>query len=166
MIFVSAGTQFPFDRLIEMVDTLAGETDEEVVAQAIPDKYEPKNFRLLGIIPQGEYTDLVNKCDLVVAHAGMGAIITAMRIGKPILVLPRLASKGEHRNDHQTSTARHLQQMGYVTTISNLDELRRHSRDRHSITRHRLDDEVQPEITDYIMDQVNKAKAGKHKHDR
>lgn len=166
MIFVSAGTQFPFDRLIEMVDILVGETGEEVVAQAIPDKYEPKNFRLLGIIPQGEYTEIVNKCDLVVAHAGMGAIITAMRIGKPILALPRLASKGEHRNDHQTSTAQHLQQMGYVTTIYNIDELRKYAADRQSIAHHKLNDEAQPEITDYIMGQVIEAETIKHRHDR
>lgn len=157
MIFASAGTQFPFDRLIEMVDRLADETGEEIVAQAIPDKYEPRNFSLLGIIPQHDYAELVSKCDLVVAHAGMGIIITAMRLGKPILVLPRLSSKGEHRNDHQTSTARHLQQIGYVTAISGIDDLRRYAADRQSIARHSLGAEVSPELTDFIKGQIAEA---------
>lgn len=163
MIFVSAGTQFPFDRLIEMVDSLADETGEEIVAQAIPDKYEPRNFSLLGIIPQHEYADLVSKCDLVVAHAGMGIIITAMRLGKPIIVLPRLASMGEHRNEHQTSTAQHLQQMGYVTVISGLDDLREYAADRGRIACHSLGAEVQPELTDFISGEIAKAAARQHK---
>ena len=46
--------------------------------------------------------------ELVVAHAGMGSVITAGEHGKPIVLLPRLGSRGEHTNDHQVDTARWL----------------------------------------------------------
>src|SRR6185503_3524674 len=45
---------------------------------------------------------------LVVAHAGMGSVITAGEHGKPIVLLPRRAGLGEHTNDHQVDTARWL----------------------------------------------------------
>ena len=41
----------------------------------------------------------------IVAHAGMGTILTALELGKPLLIMPRRAALGEHRNDHQLATA-------------------------------------------------------------
>ena len=38
----------------------------------------------------------------------MGTIITALELGKPILVVPRLGKLGETRNDHQVATAKRL----------------------------------------------------------
>lgn len=43
---------------------------------------------------------------LVVAHAGMGTIISALMAGKPIVIMPRQAAYQEHRNDHQIATAK------------------------------------------------------------
>ena len=40
----------------------------------------------------------------IVAHAGMGTILTALETGKRLLVMPRRAALGEHRNDHQLAT--------------------------------------------------------------
>ena len=48
----------------------------------------------------------------IVAHAGMGTILTALEIGKPLLVMPRRAALGEHRNDHQLATARRFADLG------------------------------------------------------
>jgi UDP-N-acetylglucosamine transferase subunit ALG13 len=38
----------------------------------------------------------------------MGSIISAIEAGKPILMLPRLESRGEHNTDHQLATAKHV----------------------------------------------------------
>ena len=46
--------------------------------------------------------------ELVVAHAGIGSVVTAGEHGKPIVLLPRRARLGEHRNDHQRDTVAHL----------------------------------------------------------
>jgi UDP-N-acetylglucosamine transferase subunit ALG13 len=40
----------------------------------------------------------------------MGTIITVLEVGRPLLVVPRLGSLGETRNDHQVTTARRLEQ--------------------------------------------------------
>lgn len=154
MIFVSTGTQFPFDRLVEIVDSIAGELNEEVVAQAMRDKYVPRNFKMLDLIPAKKFEEYVRQSRVIVAHAGMGIIITAMRLGKPIIVLPRLARLGEHRNDHQTSTANHLQQIGYVTVIKDADDLRRYLADTSSVAHHTLTDAVSPELTAFLSEEL------------
>jgi hypothetical protein len=63
----------------------------------------------------------------------MGSIITALELGKPIVVMPRRAELGEHRNDHQMATARSLLAQGKVIVafdeshllekLDNLDQL-------------------------------------------
>lgn len=44
----------------------------------------------------------------MVAHAGIGTILSAKRLGKPLVILPRRHALGEHRNDHQLATAREV----------------------------------------------------------
>ncbi len=161
MIFVSTGTQLPFDRLIEMVDRIAGELDEEIVVQAKPGKYKPSHFKLLDLIPTKEFDEYAKRSRLIVAHAGMGIIITAMRLGKPILVLPRLASLGEHRNEHQTSTANHLQDMGYVTVVEDYVALKHYVDDDSAVVRHLLSDEVSPGISAFVAEEIENAVAAK-----
>jgi UDP-N-acetylglucosamine transferase subunit ALG13 len=46
---------------------------------------------------------------LLLAHAGMGSIISALEVGTPTLVLPRRAALGEVNTDHQLATARWLE---------------------------------------------------------
>jgi len=61
---------------------------------------------------------------MILAHAGMGTILTAVDLGKPILVMPRRADQGEHRNDHQLATARQLQDVLGLCVAWDEDELR------------------------------------------
>ncbi len=52
-----------------------------------------------------EFASRVEWADVIVAHAGMGTIISALVAGKPIVVLPRSGGLKETRNDHQVATA-------------------------------------------------------------
>ena len=110
MIFVTVGTQLAFPRLIQAVDRWAeSHPDTEVFAQVGPSNELAKHFTCKPFIGPVELENLVKRCELVVAHAGMGSILTALKYRKPILVLPREAKSGEHRNDHQIATARWLE---------------------------------------------------------
>lgn len=51
----------------------------------------------------------------------MGSILTALELGKPILVMPRRGDLDETRNDHQLATARHFLSQGRVAVA--FDEL-------------------------------------------
>jgi UDP-N-acetylglucosamine transferase subunit ALG13 len=114
MIFVTVGTQLPFDRLVRVVDAWAGRTGADVFAQIGPGDFVPRHVRWTRSLPADECNDQIRQARAVVAHAGMGSILTALQSGKPIIVMPRRASFGEHRNDHQVMTAKHFQELGRI----------------------------------------------------
>lgn len=114
MIFATIGTQAPFDRFVRMIDELAEGLEEEVVVQTIGLGYEPKNLKVVGFLAPDVFADYFQRARIVVAHAGMGTILSALRQGKPLIIVPQLASLGEHRNDHQMATAMRMDELGYV----------------------------------------------------
>jgi UDP-N-acetylglucosamine transferase subunit ALG13 len=105
VIFVTIGSMFPFDRLVRAMDAYAAETGEACRAQIGAGAYEPAHMDWERSLAPADYARAVAACDLVVAHAGMGSVITAGEHGKPIVLLPRRARLGEHTNDHQLDTA-------------------------------------------------------------
>lgn len=108
MILVTVGMQLGFDRLIETMDQLAPSLGMEVIAQVGRGEYTPQNMEARISIAPAEFEQLIGRCKLIVAHAGIGTVLTAQRFGKPIVLFPRRFDHGEHRNDHQFATARHL----------------------------------------------------------
>lgn len=124
MIFVTVGTQLPFDRLISAVDEWAGAVPgAEVFAQVGPTALEPRHIAYRNFIPPAECHRLMLDADAIVAHAGMGTILTALELGKPLLIVPRRASLGEHRNEHQLATARRFAELGRVPVCFDEREL-------------------------------------------
>lgn len=124
MIFATVGTQGQFDRLIRTIDQWAcanGRTD--IVAQTGPSNYRPQHIRTEQFIDATEFRQRVEAASLVISHAGMGSIITALELGKRIIVMPRRASFGEHRNDHQLATARRFAEHGAITVAFTEQEL-------------------------------------------
>jgi UDP-N-acetylglucosamine transferase subunit ALG13 len=110
LIFVTIGSMFPFDRLIREVDAFAARTPgESFFAQTGEGGYEPANMAFAPILAAKAFSEKLKACDLVVAHAGMGSVISAMEAGKPIVILPRKAALGEVTTDHQLATARWLE---------------------------------------------------------
>jgi UDP-N-acetylglucosamine transferase subunit ALG13 len=109
VIFVTVGTQLAFDRLITSVDEWAGKnTSESIFLQIGPGQYKPLHCEFADFVAPDKANDLFRNADLIIAHAGMGSILTALKYKKPILVMPRKASLGEHRNEHQLATAKWL----------------------------------------------------------
>jgi exopolysaccharide biosynthesis glucuronosyltransferase PssE len=115
LIFVTVGTQLPFDRLVSAVDRWAGAVaGRRVCAQVGPTELEPRHIEYQDFISPVECRRLMQDASAIVAHAGMGTILTALELGKPLLVVPRRAALGEHRNEHQLATARRLAELGRV----------------------------------------------------
>ncbi len=112
MILLSVGTQLPFDRLVRAVDAWAERAGRsDVVGQIGPSAYRPRAIEAFDFMEHDRFRALQAQCSLMVSHAGMGSIITAMELGKPIILLARDHLRGEHRNGHQTSTIRHFAQL-------------------------------------------------------
>ena len=80
MIFVTVGTQLPFDRMIRSIDEWVGRNGrggEEVFAQIGPSTYKPKHLQYAPFITADDFQRHTRAARVIVAHAGMGSIITA-----------------------------------------------------------------------------------------
>lgn len=109
MILVTVGSQLPFDRLISAVDLWAStHRRTDVLAQAGKSNVQGKAIRCVTTVTPHEMEELISTCEIVVAHAGMGTILTALQYGKPLVLLPRRAALRETRSDHQVATAQWL----------------------------------------------------------
>lgn len=124
MIFATTGTQVPFDRFVRIVDEITADIDEEVLVQAFPDKYVPKNVQLVRFLNPDEFDRILSEARIVVAHAGIGTIVSALMKEKPLIIFPRIASLGEHRNEHQLATAAQMERLGYAYVASDESQLR------------------------------------------
>ena len=123
MIFVAVGTQFPFNRLIEFMDSWAAEHNEEVIAQISDGDYIPKHMQWERFLDGEQYNKNIAEASVFVSHAGMGNIISAREQQTPIIVMNRQFKLGEHRNDHQADGLKWMGKLDGVMTASTQDEL-------------------------------------------
>jgi UDP-N-acetylglucosamine transferase subunit ALG13 len=127
MIFVTVGTDQPFDRMLRAIDAWARENNRrDVFAQVGVGAWKPSYMDSVDFLEPREFKRRFDEASLIISHAGMGTILSALLHGKPILVMPKLASLGEHRNEHQTATARQMMHLGMVNVAFDKNELRRH----------------------------------------
>jgi UDP-N-acetylglucosamine transferase subunit ALG13 len=124
VIFVTVGTQLPFDRLVRVVDEWAARVGRrDVFAQIGPGDYAPRHIQYKPFITPPEFKSHAEAASLIIGHAGMGTILSALNLGKPVLVLPRQAKFKEHRNDHQLATARRFREQGRIMVAMNDAEM-------------------------------------------
>jgi UDP-N-acetylglucosamine transferase subunit ALG13 len=124
MIFVTVGTQLPFERLIKAMDQWAGEHPEtKVFGQIGQTQYRPVNFEYVIMLTPNEYENVLSEATVIVGHVGMGTIITGIERNKSLVLMPRHADKGEHRNDHQLSTASRFKQLKAIDIVDTDEEL-------------------------------------------
>jgi UDP-N-acetylglucosamine transferase subunit ALG13 len=124
MIFATVGTQLPFDRLIRALDEWAARNPhEEVFAQIGNTDYIPQHIAWERTMTAEAFDSRLIDCDTVVAHAGMGTIISSVEYGKRVVCMPRRASYGEHRNDHQLATADRLAHLNNLEVVHSAEDL-------------------------------------------
>ena len=124
MIFLTVGTQLPFDRLVRCVDEWAGaHPSVPIFGQIGPASYQPRHFAAVDFLPPSEVDYYFQTSDLIVAHAGMGTILSSLVLRKPLVILPRRQALGEHRSDHQMTTALWLRRELQLNTAFECDEL-------------------------------------------
>ena len=105
MIFATVGTQLPFPRLLGALDQIAGRRGLRIVAQTCGDAQARPHLETHEHLDPATFDRFVQEATVIVGHAGIGSILSAGRAGKPIILYPRRASLGEHRNEHQLATA-------------------------------------------------------------
>ena len=121
MIFVTIGTSEPFDRLVR---ALPGRGDEELVIQCGDGALRPTDATVYDYLSFEETVELVRRARVVVCHAGVGTILTALANGRRPIVMPRRAAEGEAVDDHQVALAERLDAAGVVALAEDPATLR------------------------------------------
>lgn len=117
MIFITLGTQpCDFSRCLEMVEALKKEYNihDKIVAQVGHTKYHPKDFECVEFVSEEKYQQYIESADVIISHAGTGALFSSMNYGKKIIAVARLAEYGEMINNHQLDIIRKLSEGGYI----------------------------------------------------
>jgi UDP-N-acetylglucosamine transferase subunit ALG13 len=124
VIFVTVGTELPFDRLTLAVDELCERHELRDVFMQIGEKGRlPRHAAFARFLPFAEMQARMREAQLVIAHAGPGSVSLARAHGKKPLILPRRPELREVIDRHQIVLAKRLEEMGAVHVISSEDEL-------------------------------------------
>ena len=137
MIFVTLGSQkFQFDRLLVKLDELIekGVITEEVMAQIGASTYTPKHFQYVNFMDRQEFADTTDKCDIVITHGGTGVIIGAVKKGKKVIAVPRLARFGEHVDDHQLQLLHQFDDLGIICACYDTEDLEKYVKEINTMT--------------------------------
>lgn len=126
MIFVTVGSQkFQFNRLLEKIDEMIdlGVITESVFAQIGYCDYKPRNYPYVDFLDREEFAAKLDECQTVITHGGTGVIIGAVKKGKKVISVPRLAKYGEHVDDHQCQILKQFDATNIIMACYDLDEL-------------------------------------------
>lgn len=124
MIFVTVGSsKYPFRRLLETMDKLASKLGVEVMMQIGYNNYKPSFCNYVDFLSQEEFESMISKAKIVVCPGGLGTIITAIKIGKPIIVFPRLKKYREILREDALWLIELLKKEGLIHVAFNESEL-------------------------------------------
>ncbi len=124
MIFATVGTQLPFDRLLSGLEKWASQNSGiPIFAQTGASRRRFEHMETVARLSQSDFLTRFKASRLVVSHAGMGTILSAAELGKPVILMPRRAKFGEHRTDHQQDTAREMAHLSNVTLVKDHQDL-------------------------------------------
>lgn len=120
MIFITLGSQkFQFNRLLKAVDDL--EVDEKIFAQTGYSDYKPHKYDYKSFLDRDEFSDVMDKSDIVITHGGTGAIINAVKKKKKVIAVPRLAEYGEHVDNHQIQIVEQFKELNLIYACEDMD---------------------------------------------
>ena len=80
-------------------------------------------MKIFDLIPMDEYDKLIEKCDILITHGGVGSIVTGLKNNKKVIAAARLEKYKEHVNDHQLQIIENFSNSGYILALDNFDEL-------------------------------------------
>lgn len=126
-IFVMFGTQDKrFDRLLNAILESDFIKNNDVYVQLGYTKGTYKGIHCQEYYTEEELIHQIEIADLIITHAGVGAIVSALKQKKRVIVVPRLGQFKEQNNDHQVQIMERFDEQGYIipcTDLSQLDEV-------------------------------------------
>ena len=118
-VLVSLGTQKQqFTRILRLIENSDELKCAEILVQAGHTKYKSDRMSIIEFMNQEGFNIALNDADIVICHGGVGTIFSALKSGKKVLAVPRLAKYDEHVDDHQLEICRELQKEGYILYLN------------------------------------------------
>lgn len=118
IVVVSLGTfkDYGFERLVRRLLEILP-PDADVLWQT--GDTDVSGLGIVGhqAIPERELAHAIREADVLVAHAGVGAALSAFEVGKCPVLVPRRFAHGEHVDDHQTQIAGELSNRGLALSV-------------------------------------------------
>ena len=128
LILVCVGaSEYKLDRLLIMVDELCDEgviSGNEIIAQIGNTDYKPRNYKSFSLIGRDDFQHYMEQSELIITHAGTGSVIPPLKLGKKVIVFPRLQKYKEHLDDHQLELRDVFTNSGYTLSAVAIDQLR------------------------------------------
>jgi len=75
------------------------------------------------LIDRDEFSKLIEKCDILITHGGVGSILTGLKNNKKVIAAARLKEYKEHTNDHQLQIIDKFVKAGYILALDDFDKL-------------------------------------------
>lgn len=127
LILIALGTQDkPFYRLLEAVQKQIDNKkikDKIIVQAGCSCDFKSNDMEIFDLIPLDEFDKLIEECDVLITHGGVGTIITGLKNNKKVIAAARLEKYGEHVNDHQLQIIENFTNSGYILSLDKFDEL-------------------------------------------
>lgn len=120
LIFITLGSQkFQFNRLLIEVDKLVERKiiSGEVFAQIGYSDYAPQNYNYKKFLDREEFSNYMNRSDIVITHGGTGAIVGAIKNNKKVVAIPRLKKFHEHVDDHQLQITSQFKDSNLIESV-------------------------------------------------
>ncbi|MGX5654029.1 glycosyltransferase [Geodermatophilus nigrescens] len=117
-LFVTLGTIRPyrFDSLVDAV-LASGLADDRTVWQLGSTTRDDLPGRAVSMMPAEDMETCMREADVVVTHAGVGTVLTALEAGVHPVAVPRRGARGEHVDDHQSQIAGLLRDLGLALVL-------------------------------------------------
>ena len=123
-IFVMFGTQDKrFDRLLNAILNSHFVEENDVYVQLGYTKGNYEKIHGQEYYTEEELNRQIEIADLIITHAGVGAIVAALKLKKRVIVVPRLGKYKEQNNDHQVQIMERYDKLGYIIPCTDLDDL-------------------------------------------
>lgn len=137
MIFITLGSQkFQFNRLLVKIDKLIEEgiITEQVFAQMGASDYHPVYYKACDFLDSDDFKKKIDEADMVITHGGSGAIMGAVKGGKKVIAVPRLAKYNEHVDDHQLQLIKEFEELGIIAACYDVEQLGKIYQDMDRVT--------------------------------
>jgi UDP-N-acetylglucosamine transferase subunit ALG13 len=117
MILVTLGTfNIEFPRPLKAIEkaVIEKKVTEKIIVQRGHTNFSSDYLEVVQFFAPAELDKLYDEARLVVVHSGIGSVLSGVKKGKKLIVVPRLRKYKEHVDDHQLDLLNEFAKSNYI----------------------------------------------------